>query len=201
MGTMTDPTACVFCDIIAGTGPATIVREWPDALAFVPLNPVVPDGGHILVVPRQHVEDAVENPAVTAATMARAAEFAAEHEASNIITSIGKAATQSVFHLHVHVIRRAPGDQLMVPWGTTGNPHDPHSCKRSTVAEEECERLRGVIADEYSRLSQEFDMRPDTCERCGGVPCSTCGECPLQGCWDCRCGQQDYENDAATSTR
>lgn len=37
--------------------------------------------------------------------------------------------------------------------------------------------------------------RPDTCERCGGVPCSTCGECPRQGCWDCRCGQQDRDDD------
>lgn len=144
--------ACVFCDIVAGTAPAKIVHEWPDSIAFVPLGPVV--DGHVLVVPRQHVADAVEDPAVTAMTMARAAELAAEHEASNILTSIGRPATQSVFHLHIHVIRREAGDQLMVPWGTTGNPHDPHSCKRSAQAEAELaakdakiERLRERVAE------------------------------------------------------
>jgi histidine triad (HIT) family protein len=144
---------CVFCGIIAGTEPATIIREWPDALAFVPLGPVVP-GGHTLVVPRRHVADAVQDPAVTAATMLRAIELAAGYEASNILTSVGSAATQSVFHLHLHVIRRAAGDQLMVPWGTTGNPQDPHSCKRSAAAEAESARLRGVnleLATDFGR--------------------------------------------------
>lgn len=150
-------TGCVFCGIVAGSEPAAIVREWPDALAFVPLGPVIPDGGHLLVVPRQHVADAVEDPVVTAATMVRAAELAAGHEASNILTSVGRAATQSVFHLHIHVIRRTVGDQLMVPWGTTGNPHDPHSCKRSAAAEADNARLRALVADEHSRLSQELE--------------------------------------------
>jgi histidine triad (HIT) family protein len=142
---------CVFCRIIAGTEPAAIIREWPDAIAFVPLGPVVPDGGHVLVVPRRHVADAVEDPTITAATMARAAELAADHEASNILTSIGAAATQSVFHLHLHVIRRTAGDRLMVPWGTTGNPHDPHACTRSTTAEAEREELRALFVAETDR--------------------------------------------------
>lgn len=151
---------CVFCRIIAGTEPADIVREWPDAVAFAPLGPVVPDG-HVLVVPRRHVADAIAAPAVTAATMLRAAEFAAEHDASNILTSVGRAATQSVFHLHLHVIRRTPGDGLMVPWGTTGNPQDPHSCTRAETAEAkrdgwerlyrsaeiECDELRKRLAE------------------------------------------------------
>lgn len=123
------PADCVFCGIIAGTEPATIVREWPDAIAFLPLNPVAPPDGHVLVVPRVHVPDAVMRPDVTAATTARAAELAAANDASNIITSVGRAATQSVFHLHIHVIRREAGDQLMVPWGTTGDPHAPHWCR------------------------------------------------------------------------
>src|SRR3954471_22600349 len=77
---------CVFCGIVAGTEPAPIIREWPDAMAFVPLGPVVP-GGHVLVVPRQHVANAVQDPAVTAATMLRAVELASEYEFSNILTS------------------------------------------------------------------------------------------------------------------
>lgn len=150
--------ACVFCDIVAGTAPAKIVHEWPDAIAFVPLGPVV--DGHVLVVPRQHVADAVEDPAVTAMTMARAAELAAEHEASNILTSIGRPATQSVFHLHIHVIRREAGDQLMVPWGTTGNPHDPHACKRSTQAESAIERVRDLLPYLDGQITGLEGIRP-----------------------------------------
>lgn len=118
---------CVFCGIAAGTEPATIIREWPGALALVAHNPVA--AGHLLVIPREHVQDATTWPWVTAMVMRCAAELAAGHPASNMIISNGAAATQSVYHLHAHVVPRAPGDQLMVPWGTTGNPHDPHWCK------------------------------------------------------------------------
>lgn len=117
---------CAFCAIAAGTAPATIVREWWDALAIVPLNPVTE--GHLLVIPRAHVADAVESPAVTAMAMGCAAELAAGLGASNILTSVGAAATQSVFHLHIHVVPRSHGDQLMLPWGTIGDPHEPHRC-------------------------------------------------------------------------
>jgi histidine triad (HIT) family protein len=80
---------CVFCAIAAGQTPAVIVREWPDTLA---------------VRPR------------TAAVMRRAAELMAEHPAANLITSKGAAATQTVYHLHVHVVPRQGGDGLPLPW-------------------------------------------------------------------------------------
>lgn len=117
---------CVFCGIVDGTEPATVVREWHDAVAFVPINPVTE--GHALIIPREHVADAVTDPWVTALVMRRAAEFATRWLASNILTSVGVAATQSVFHLHAHVVPRRPDDGLMVPWGTTGDPHAPHRC-------------------------------------------------------------------------
>ncbi|PRX91961.1 HIT family protein [Allonocardiopsis opalescens] len=106
---------CVFCAIEAGDAPAKIVARWLDAIAFTPLNPVTP--GHTLVIPRVHVPDAVTDPAVTAATMHRAAGFA--HEAfdhCNLITSVGEPATQTVFHLHIHVVPRTAGDGLLLPW-------------------------------------------------------------------------------------
>ena len=112
---------CVFCQIVRGKAPAKLVQEWPDAVAFVPLGPVVPeDRGHVLVVPRTHVEDFTTDPAVTAATMAAAAELGAELRAAgrdlNLITSAGPAATQTVFHLHVHLVTRRPEDGLTLPW-------------------------------------------------------------------------------------
>jgi histidine triad (HIT) family protein len=106
---------CAFCAIAAGSAPATVVREWPDALAIRPRHGGVNDS-HVLVIPRGHVADAGEDPVVTGAVMARAAELAAERPASNIIANVGADAGQSVFHLHVHVITRTAGDGLPLPW-------------------------------------------------------------------------------------
>jgi histidine triad (HIT) family protein len=107
---------CVFCRIIAGDALARIVASWPDAIAIVPLNPVVE--GHLLVIPNAHVPDFTTDPTVTATAMARASTLAAElniHPA-NLITSAGREATQSVWHLHVHLVPRAHGDGLALPW-------------------------------------------------------------------------------------
>lgn len=105
---------CVFCRIITGEEPATIVRRGRDAVAFAPLNPVT--DGHVLVVPTVHVRDALQDPAVTAATMKAAAGLAAKSGPCNFITSVGAEATQSVFHLHIHVVPRRAGDGLALPW-------------------------------------------------------------------------------------
>jgi histidine triad (HIT) family protein len=135
---------CVFCGIIAGTQPSTMVWEWRDAVAFRPLNPVT--NGHTLIVPRQHVRDAVENAAVTVLTMGRAAELAGEFPASNILTSVGAAATQTVFHLHIHLIPRCVGDGLMLPWGTTGDPHELHRCPGMDRLAGEVQRLSATAS-------------------------------------------------------
>jgi histidine triad (HIT) family protein len=103
---------CVFCLIVAGAAPATVVREWDDALAFVPLGPVV--DGHVLVIPKQHVADMAEDPAVSAVAMRAASELATPP--CNIITSAGSEATQSVFHLHLHIVPRRANDGLTLPW-------------------------------------------------------------------------------------
>lgn len=107
---------CAFCDIAAGTAPATIVTEWPDAIAVLPRRRGCTPG-HTLVIPRVHVAHAGVDPAVTAVTMARAAELAARLDSFNIITNAGAAATQTVPHLHVHVVPRVLGDKLALPWG------------------------------------------------------------------------------------
>lgn len=114
------PRPCIFCAIVAGQAPATVVREWPDAIAILPRADEHGrrgcTEGHTLVIPRTHVADAGVNADVAAATMRRAAELAAELDAANIITSRGGAATQTVFHLHIHVVPRATGDGLALPW-------------------------------------------------------------------------------------
>lgn len=106
---------CVFCDIIAGEAPADdYVLCGAQTVAFTPLNPVTE--GHTLVVPRLHVENAASVPEVTGETMKWASIMAGAFESANLITSIGEPATQSVTHLHIHLVPRRPGDGLTLPW-------------------------------------------------------------------------------------
>ncbi|MBU5946770.1 HIT family protein [Streptomyces sp. PAM3C] len=107
---------CPFCEINTGRAPATFVHEWSDAIAIVPLNPVV--DGHTLVIPKRHVTDFVADPDVSASVMRRAAQLAGDYPAGsmNLITSRGRDATQSVFHLHLHLVPRAENDGLALPW-------------------------------------------------------------------------------------
>jgi histidine triad (HIT) family protein len=105
---------CVFCAIIADTEHAQVVREWPGVLAIRPRHPVTE--GHVLVIPAAHVPDVGTSPAVSALTMSAAAELAAGLDSANVITSKGSPATQTVGHLHLHVVPRRPQDGLHLPW-------------------------------------------------------------------------------------
>lgn len=125
---MRDPD-CVFCDIVAGVAPADMVRELPDAVAIRPHHPVTP--GHILVLPRVHVRDASESTEVTSMTFGAAALTAVALGIPhyNLITSVGAPATQTVLHLHVHVVPRLEGDGLKLPW--TGQKKDDEAPDRT----------------------------------------------------------------------
>jgi histidine triad (HIT) family protein len=112
-------TDCIFCKIASHDVAADVVHEDNDIIMIVPLNPVVP--GHILAIPKTHVKDALENPLVTANTLYKALKLAvaaldADDHDYNIITSVGEAATQTIFHLHWHLVPRVKGDGLHLPW-------------------------------------------------------------------------------------
>lgn len=111
-------TPCVFCEIIAGREPVEWILHpdtWHDAVAFVPLGPVTE--GHCLIVPKVHVKDFAEDPEVYAAVSRRASQLMHwTPRPMNVITSLGKEATQSVFHLHVHLVPRVENDGLALPW-------------------------------------------------------------------------------------
>lgn len=99
---------CPFCPMFDDLKTPTSV------LMITPLNPVVP--GHRLFIPAEHVEDAGEDPEITAEVMRKASLYARNLPAANIITSKGVNATQSVFHLHIHVVPRKANDGLPLPW-------------------------------------------------------------------------------------
>ncbi len=99
---------CVFCRIVAGEVPATIVAADDKAVAFRDAHPQAPL--HVLVVPRDHHADvaqlAAADPALLAAVI-RLANEVAEAEAGGqfrLIFNTGVASGQSVFHAHGHVI-------------------------------------------------------------------------------------------------
>lgn len=112
---------CVFCEIVAYNATADIVRVWDDALAFRPLNPVTE--GHLLIIPKTHVETIFSSPDVAAMTMRRVSEMLhglperwQDPFDYNVITSAGPSATQTVMHFHVHLVPRREGDGLQLPW-------------------------------------------------------------------------------------
>ena len=117
---VTDPD-CLFCKIVAGELPATIVAEDERTVAFMDINPAT--RGHALVVPRNHAHDLVEIDDEDLAAVAQAAKRLAATmperlgaDGVNLLNSCGKAAWQTVFHFHVHVIPRYADDPLRLPW-------------------------------------------------------------------------------------
>ena len=110
--------SCVFCAIIAGEAPAVRIYEDDDYLAILDIRPIV--RGHTLVLPKQHTVDLTDSPAQAVAGMVtigqriakatRASELHAD--GNNIVINDGKAAFQSVFHIHLHVAPRQSGDKL-----------------------------------------------------------------------------------------
>ena len=112
---------CLFCKIIAGEIPGTIVAEDDRTVAFMYVNPAT--RGHALVVPRRHAGNLGEISSEDFAAVADAARrlairarSALDADGINLINSWGPAAWQTVFHLHVHVIPRYADDPLRLPW-------------------------------------------------------------------------------------
>ncbi|MGS2590998.1 HIT family protein [Streptomyces hebeiensis] len=138
-------TDCVFCRIVAGTAPARIVHEDRDTLAFIPINPV--GDGHVLVVPRRHVpdlwelDDALATALTTSALrVARGVRAAFRPGGLNIVNSAGAAATQTVMHLHVHVVARYEGDPMGDFW-------PPRTATEAARMDATAERLRAVLGE------------------------------------------------------
>lgn len=138
-------TSCPFCAIIMGEGPARVVYRDDHAVAFFPLRPAAL--GHTLVVPRRHIPDIWELPEADAACLSRtvlrvaaALRTAVAPDGLNIIQSSGAAATQTVPHLHVHLVPRWAPDAMGPIWPAHPPSHPPQ------VLDDLRDKLAGLMA-------------------------------------------------------
>ncbi|MGD8149674.1 HIT family protein [Ornithinimicrobium sp. Y1694] len=107
--------SCTFCAIVAGDEPADVVLDTPEVLAFLDTRPVFK--GHVLIVPRVHIRDLVELPddlvtPLFTAARAVAAAVPGALGAQGSFVAMNNTVSQSVPHLHVHVVPRTKGDGL-----------------------------------------------------------------------------------------
>jgi histidine triad (HIT) family protein len=136
---------CVFCRIIAGQIPSTRVYEDEHALAFMDIGQVNP--GHVLVAVKKHAASLFELDdaqaaamARTAARVARAIEAAFKPEGLSVYQANGKAAGQTVFHYHVHLLPRHAGDGMELVWPVKNPPREK--------LEEYAAKIRGKMGSE-----------------------------------------------------
>jgi len=106
---------CLFCAIVAGSVPAFKVFDGPDGVAFLDIRPVFK--GHVLVVPRDHIVTLPDLPAELLsgyfALVQRLAEAVPRAlGAQGTFVAINNVVSQSVPHLHNHVVPRTKGDGL-----------------------------------------------------------------------------------------
>ena len=105
----------MFCAIVAGDTPAHVVHEDDATLAFLDIRPVFP--GHVLLVPRDHYETLTDLPPAQlprlfGAAQRLAAGVQAAMDAHGTFVAMNNTVSQSVPHLHVHVVPRRRKDGL-----------------------------------------------------------------------------------------
>ncbi len=106
---------CIFCDIVHGSVPSHVVYQDDSSMAFLDSRPLFP--GHVLLIPREHLDTLTDVPQLligplfqTAQHLSRAVETAMHAEGTFV--AINNRVSQSVPHLHIHVVPRRKGDGL-----------------------------------------------------------------------------------------
>ena len=114
------PDECIFCAIVSGDAPATIVDEDEHTISFMDIHPWT--RGHALVIPREHSrnlheisEDDLGHAMRAAKRLAAKMRDTLGADGVNLLNSTERAAWQTVYHFHVHVIPRYEDDPLELP--------------------------------------------------------------------------------------
>jgi histidine triad (HIT) family protein len=138
--------ACVFCGILAGELPASVVYQDEVCTAFMDIQPVNP--GHVLVIPNAHAASLAELEPETGGQIFRVAQRIAAAlrrstvrcEGVNLFLADGEAAMQEVFHVHLHVLPRYEGDGFGLRFGPSYFDR-PERAELEGIAEEIKEAL------------------------------------------------------------
>jgi histidine triad (HIT) family protein len=137
--------ACPFCEIVAGRLDASVVEQTEHVLAFLDLRQAVP--GHVLVIPKAHVEDIYAIDTVLAGKVmqlgvrvAHALRETFHPPGLNLWQSNGKAGGQEVPHFHLHVQPRRVADGLLRIYG--GGVPEP---ARRAELDDMAQRIRRLI--------------------------------------------------------
>ena len=117
--------ACIFCSIVRGDIPASVVYEDEQVLAFLDIEPI--QKGHVLVIPKLHVTNLLDVPEELYGPLFRAAQRVARAQKEglgahgvNLLQNNGSAAGQVIDHVHLHLIPRYEGDGLHWSWQSDG---------------------------------------------------------------------------------
>jgi len=137
---------CIFCEILSGNLPSSIVYRDDICTAFMDIQPV--NAGHVLVVPNRHAPFLADLDEDTGAHMFRIAHRVAlalrnsgvECEGVNLFLADGEAAMQDVFHVHLHIFPRYVGDGF----GLTFSPDYFDKPERSEL-DAIAERIRNAL--------------------------------------------------------
>ncbi len=116
-------SACVFCKIVRRELPVSVLAEDEDSLAFMDIRPINP--GHFLVIPKAHAAHLADLPAGAGGRMFEMARDLAaalyrcgvKCEGVNVHLADGEVAGQEIFHVHLHVYPRYPGDGVGLRMG------------------------------------------------------------------------------------
>ena len=115
-----DPN-CIFCKVAASEIPCCQVFQDECSLAFLDIGPLAE--GHVLLIPREHFPTIDQMPADQAAAMLRnlprlvgAVRSATGCQGVNVLQNNGRAASQVVPHVHLHIIPRSDGDEFHFNW-------------------------------------------------------------------------------------
>jgi len=139
---VSDAADCVFCAIVAGTRPADVVLREDAAVAFLDAKPLFK--GHVLVVPRVHVETLPDLPTDALAPLFGAVQRVARAVETGLgahgsFVALNNKVSQSVPHLHVHVVPRRRKDGLRgFFW-----PREPY--RDDAEREDFAARIKGAI--------------------------------------------------------
>jgi len=114
---------CIFCSVVKGAEPASVVYSDEQVIAFMDTTPV--NSGHVLVIPKSHAAQLSELNPETGAQMFKVTIRVAEGlrrsgvkcEGVNLFLADGEAAFQEIFHVHLHVIPRFKGDGFGLKFG------------------------------------------------------------------------------------